>query len=129
MWLRFSIIKYWVTLLFNFSMDTTEQEHELNENQDQWDSLNFNRTEDEWRGKNFLTWRMETRTILNKIKATLVEEIKAIVKIPESIQKVNSNNCKAVDDVFLQKHHFIRRGFLSPIVLYVVIIWSYRQDK
>lgn len=31
---------------------------------------------------------METRTILNKIKATLVDEIKAMVKIPESIQKV-----------------------------------------
>ena len=64
-----------------------ESKQESNEIQEDWNVLVFNRTEEECKGKNLINWRGETRTILTKIKAALVDEIKAMVKIPELMQK------------------------------------------
>lgn len=67
-------------------MEATEQE--LKQNEDQWDSLIFGKTEDDCKGKNLLNWRKDTRTLLSKVKSSSLDEIKAMVKIPESMQKV-----------------------------------------
>ena len=67
-------------------MEATEQEAKQSE--EQWDSLKLDKTEEECKGKNLLNWRMETRSTLAKAKANLIEEIKAMVKIPESMQNV-----------------------------------------
>ena len=64
-----------------------EAKQESNEIQEDWNVLVFNRTEQECKGKNLINWSGETRNILTKIKAALVDEIKAMVKIPELMQK------------------------------------------
>ena len=66
-------------------MEETKQESK--EVQEDWNTLEFSKTEEDCKGKNLINWRGETRTTLTKIKSSLVDEIKALVKIPELMQK------------------------------------------
>ena len=66
-------------------MEETKQESK--EVQEDWNILEFSKTEEDCKGKNLINWRGETRTTLTKIKSSLVDEIKALVKIPELMQK------------------------------------------
>ena len=67
-------------------MELAKQEQKQDE--DQWDTLKFDKTKEDCKGKSLLNWRIDTRATLAKVKTTLIDEIKAMVKIPDLMQNV-----------------------------------------
>ena len=85
--MSFSWLYYLQYEIIELNIKMEKMKQESNKIQEDWNVLVFNRTEEECKGKNLINWRGETRTILTKIKSSLVDEIKAMAKIPELMQK------------------------------------------
>jgi len=66
-------------------MEPTEQESKQNE--EDWSTLTFGKTEEECKGKALLSWTSETRAALSKVKSADLDELKAMIKVPELVQK------------------------------------------